>query len=165
MKKIPFICLICLMVLTGCSGKSEKREKVEEQINALFTELKNDNDSNLIVKGYDNLKLEFSTRSDSIMLYSATIKTESDNGIESGIPIEFIYFEFPDDNGEVLSVNFVSKNGSLIDTNDEIIENVGKNISKGEFEKIKDVKDEILTMTIMAYLLSPNAKVKHITTK
>ncbi len=137
MKRIPFICLICLMVLTGCSGKPEKQEKVEEQINAFFTELKNDNDSNLIVKGYDNLKLELSARSDSLMLYSAIIKTESDNGIEASIPVEFIYFEFPDDNGEVLSVNFVSENGSLIDTNDKIIENVGKSVSEEEFKKSK----------------------------
>lgn len=156
--------LIVPMVVAGCSGKSDKQHKIEEQINAFFIDMKNMNDGDVQFKGYDNLKLELSMKSDSLLLYSATAKAER-RGVTMDMPVEFVYLELPNNAGELLGVNLIPENGSLVEMNDKWIEEISKSVSKEELEKIKSKKDELLGMTVLMYLQSPLAKVKHINTR
>lgn len=96
--------------------------------------MKNRNDNDVQFTGYDNLKLELSLKNDSLLLYSATTKAER-RRVAMDIPVEFVYFELPNDAGELLGVNLVPDNGSLIEMNDKWIEELGKSVSKEELEK------------------------------
>lgn len=81
------------------------------------------------------------------------------------MPVEFVYLELPNNAGELLGVNLIPENGSLVEMNDKWIEEISKSVSKEELKKIKSKKDELLGMTVLMYLQSPLAKVKHINTR
>lgn len=166
-KLLLLLALIAPMIaLVGC--ESAKRKEVKKQIDLTFANLKNDNlDKEIVFSEYKNLKLELSSRNDSLLVYSAIV--EGMNGkMKIETPVEFVYLEMPDNTGEILGVNLISSNNeSIIDAVDRIINEMSKSkeIPNKDIDKLNKDKEELTAMAAQMFLLSPKAIVKHINTK
>lgn len=158
--------IVPIITFTGCGNS--KRKAVEKQIDVQFVNLKNSSEKEDGVKftGYKDLKLEVAIRHDSIMIYSAKASGIT-KGAEINFPIEIVYCELPESGGELLGINLVPQNESIIEMTDKMIKDLATSdkISAEDRRNLSNQKDNICAMGAMIFLQSPKAIVKNINTK
>ena len=109
MKHLLILLLALPMVLAGCSSKSQWQTNAENHIHDWLDKMAVP-DGKLEIKSYSNIKKIYSSKADSILIYSIDIV--ANNGkTDVAMPIEFYYLVLPENGGEIAGINLLYETG------------------------------------------------------
>lgn len=116
--------LVLSMVLVGCASKSQWQDRAENHIHEWFNKM-DGKDGGLRIKSFSNIKKLYSSKSDSILIYSMDIVTNNGK-TEVTMPIEYYYLVLPENGGELAGINLLYETGSIMDLAEEMVNVVPK---------------------------------------
>lgn len=130
MKHLLIILLALPMVLVGCSSKSQWQSNAENHIHDWLDKMAVP-DGKLEIKSYSNIKKIYSSKADSILIYSIDIVTNNGN-TDVAMPIEFYYLVLPENGGEIAGINLLCETGSILKVADEMVDVIPKEQQKDD---------------------------------
>lgn len=121
MKKFLLALVIMVpMVLISCTSKSERQYHAEKHMHDWLSKM-DGKDGGLEIKSYSNIKKIYSSKADSILIYSIDV-VANNSKTEISMPIEFYYLVLPENGGELAGINLLFETGSIMDLVDKMID-------------------------------------------
>lgn len=152
MKKLLITFIATLSLFYGCVGVTNEDSKSDYMISAEkhIADLLDKLISEGTIDSYSDLNLEYSSKSDSLLIYTMNIKS-SKNSNEVSVPIEFYCNIYPSDDlddKQTICVNFINETKPILQVVDEMMQKL----------PIEDQTEEnrafCLDMSVMAASLS-----------